>query len=194
MKTFLALFALAALNIAQGAQNAYNDPYAPSYPPTKLVHCYRKQDGTDFFMTSDETEAKSIGMGLGTQKYGLIYLGAQFRVGEVQFDVNWTPLYRYVNNGVHFYTIDPNEIGATNAAGSVGKYGYSYEGIVGYISKVALPKTAALHRFYFPNKSQSHQYVLKNNPDYRMNRADPAIVYENITGYVIVKHAFDRNC
>ena len=165
-------------------------PPPPPPPPTKLVYSYRRPDATNFFMTSDVQEATSIGTGLGPQRHGFIFLGTQFRVAESALDANWIPLYRYYN-GNHFYTADPNEIGATQAVGSVGKYGYRYEGIVGYISKIPLPKTVALHRFYFPNNGNSHQYITEDNPDYWMNRSNGGIVYENITGYVFTNRAFD---
>lgn len=155
-------------------------------PSTKPVYSYRKPDGTNFFMTSDEQEATSIGMSIGPQMHGLIYLGSQFRVAASPVDDNWVPLYRYYN-GVHFYTADPGEIGATNP-GEVGKFNYKCEGILGYVSKIALPDMVPLHRFYLPNNANSHQYVLESNPDYWMNRANTAIAYENIAGYVF------KNC
>lgn len=164
--------------------------YCGEQSPTKLVHSYRLPDGRNFFMTSDENEAQTIGMGVGPQRHGLIYLGAQFRVAEYPLDSNWIPLYRYFN-GVHFYTTNPNEIGATHAIGAVGKHGYRYEGILGYVSKERLPKTAPLHRFYFPDSAHSHQYVLDDNPDYWMNLANPRVVYENVVGHVFRNHAFD---
>lgn len=148
----------------------------------KKVYSYRKPDGTNFFMTSDEQEAKSIGMSIGPQMHGFVFLGSQFSLGSAAFDNNWIPLYRYYN-GVHFYSADPNEIGVINP-GEVGKHNYKCEGILGYISKVALPNMVPLHRFYFPNSAHSHQYVLESNPDYWMNRANAGITYEGIIGYV----------
>lgn len=152
----------------------------PNYKP---VFSYRKKDGTNFFMTSNAEEAKSIGMQHGPQKNDLYYLGSQFAVADVAVDATWVPLYRYFN-GIHFYTTDPNEIGATDAVGKVGKYNYKFEGIVGYISKGPRCNMVPLHRFYFPKAANSHQYVLENNPDYWLNRGNPDVKYEDITGYV----------
>lgn len=87
---------------------------ASSNTTGKLVYTFRKQDGTDFFMTTDEQEAKSIGMNFGPQKDGYIYLGAPFRLEDSPKTKDWIPLYRYYN-GVHFYASDTSEIGVTKS-------------------------------------------------------------------------------
>ena len=153
--------------------------------PTEPVHSY-KQPGGSFFMTQNENE---LGIRLGRLSWNYIYVGSSFRMPPAQSKARldpqmWAPVYRYFNGKVHFYTTDPQEIGATHAEGAVGKHGYRYEGILGFVGRFEFPGSLALHRFYLPAQRHAHQYVMETDSDYYMNRADPAVHYEGIIGYV----------
>ena len=73
-------------------------------------------------------------------RYGYISEGTECLLYTKQVKGS-VPLYRYWKGDIsndHFYTTDPDEIGATTR-GKAGKYGYVCEGIVGY----CFPKTEA---------------------------------------------------
>lgn len=70
-------------------------------------------------------------------------------------------LHRYWNGRIadHFYTTSPGEIG-TIQPGTVGKYGYVYEGVVGYLFALPTIYTIPLHRFW-NGKVMDHMYSVK---------------------------------
>ena len=60
-----------------------------------------------------------------------------------------SPLYRYYNSGSndHFYTTNFAEIGTTTP-GSVGNFGYKYEGVAGYCYKTQTTGTVPFFRYW----------------------------------------------
>lgn len=72
-------------------------------------------------------------------------IGTGFYVFPSQ-DSNTVSLIRYSNGRDHLYTTDMNEIGVMTP-GMVGKHGYSFESIVGYV----YPKWAFIFIYYCIN-------------------------------------------
>merc|ERR1719499_724355 len=64
-----------------------------------------------------------------------------------QPQANKVPLYRYWNGVEHFYTTSSEEIG-TVTPGLKGKYGYTSEGIAGYVSTVQANGYVPLYRYW----------------------------------------------
>lgn len=61
------------------------------------------------------------------------------------------PIYRYYNssNSKHMYTTNWNELGA-------GRYGYAYEGIIGYAYNNHISGTIPIYRYYNPSSGNHH--------------------------------------
>jgi hypothetical protein len=111
-------------------------------------------------------------------KYDYFYAGnagntSDYKFQGIQFKLaannnglsDFIPIYSYSNPGVssmHFYTTNSNEIGATTV-GASGRYGYVYQGILGYISTNPLPNTKKLLRFYIASENNAHFYCLEGS-------------------------------
>jgi 6,7-dimethyl-8-ribityllumazine synthase len=69
------------------------------------------------------------------------------------------PVYRYWRAEVkdHFYTTNVSEMG-TVTPGSMGKFGYVCEGVLGYISPVSQPGTVPVYR-YWKESVSDHFYT-----------------------------------
>ena len=105
------------------------------------VALYRYWNGKDHFYTTNVNE-------IGTTTYalkghhGYTCEGVACYVSSVKVS-GYVPLYRYWNGKDHFYTTNAHEIG-TDVYGVKGKYGYTCEGIAGYVPSKGTP----LYRYW----------------------------------------------
>jgi len=100
------------------------------------------------------------------------------------------PIYRYwhAGNHDHFYSSNPQEIGATNV-GQTGNHGYTCEGILGYVSPHAFPGSVPIHR-YWKDQTHDHFYTC-NDHEIGATHAHGAVgnhgyKYEGALGYAYV--------
>jgi len=96
------------------------------------VHRYWHGANHDHFYTSNAAEIGTTTQGQ-TGNFGYVCEGVLGYVSPTPFHGS-IPVYRYWNEGFkdHFYTSNADEIGTTHE-GQVGKHGYKFEGILGYV-------------------------------------------------------------
>ena len=98
----------------------------------------------DHLYTADIFEIGTATPGQGGH-HGYISEGTECLIYSRQV-VGTVPLYRYwrprATSNDHFYTIDPNELGATTL------HGYISEGVVGYCFPSAVAGTIPLYRYW----------------------------------------------
>ena len=129
-----------------------NSKYSPTYSPL-----YRYYGHGDHFYTTNINEIGVCKSGqTGAHKYKSEGIAAIVHGGRVHGAV---PLFRYYKSQNHFYTTNPHEIGVT-FPGAVGRHGYKYEGIAGYVFPKHKYGTVPLHRYYKGGKNDDHFYTL----------------------------------
>ena len=95
-----------------------------------LVPLYRYYNNKEHFYTTSAGEIGTTTIG-ETGKHGYHFEGiAGYCFASPAEGVK--AFHRYYNGKDHFYTTNPEEIGTTTV-GSVGKFGYKYEGVACYL-------------------------------------------------------------
>jgi len=134
----------------------YNHPYV-----TAPLYRYYHEGNKDHFYTANASEINATVNGqVGNHGYKCEGSIGHVFTSQVTGSV---PLYRYWNSGSsdHFYTANPNEIGATQN-GQTGNFGYTCEGIVGYVFVDQEPLARPLHR-YWHEGNKDHFYTDNGN-------------------------------
>jgi len=120
-----------------------------NYAHPGLVAVYRYYHGGnhDHFYTANTGEIGATNPGQ-TGNHGYTCEGVLGYVSPHNFPGS-VAIHRYYKGDTHdhFYTCNPNEIGATHAQGAVGNHGYTYEGVLGY-AYVAQHNLTTVYRYY----------------------------------------------
>jgi hypothetical protein len=102
------------------------------HPGLVPLYRYYHEGSKDHFYTANAGEIGTTTPG-AVGNHGFKFEGVTGYISPTEF-YGSVPLYRYYNGGTkdHFYTNDAHEIGTTHP-GQVGKHGYAFEAIVGYV-------------------------------------------------------------
>jgi len=149
-----------------------------------VVHRYWHPGHHDHFYT---TKAEEIGTTTAGQTgiHGYTFESSSFTV-FTHHHHGLLPIYRYwqPTHHDHFYTANPNEIGAISQ-GQVGHHGYTCEGIIGYLSANEFPGSVPIYRYY---SDGTHDHFYTTNSA-EIGTTTPGAVgnhgykFENILGF-----------
>jgi hypothetical protein len=142
---FIAILSLCSVSMAQGM---------PFYQ-------YFSDKNGHHFYTTDTNDIGTITVGIvGRHGYKFERITGYIHNSQQHGTV---PFYQYFNptNSDHFYTIDVNEIG-TIATDIVGRHGYKFERIVGYIYDTQQHGTVPFYQYFNPTNSD-HFYTIDVN-------------------------------
>lgn len=130
----------------------------------------------DFFYTVDESQADLARTQFGYGNKRVVgYLERRKQSGTLPF----RRFYKDYPEYNHFYTTSPSEVG------DVERFGYTDEGIEGYIYEVPMPGTTALHRLnrWDPaTGNQVHHYTTQTSVVQMLQ--DAGWAYDTVAGYV----------
>jgi len=155
-----------------------------------IAHVYRYWHAglKDHFYTTNPAEIGTTTTGQ-TGTHGYVSEGEAFTV-FTHHHHGLVPVYRYylAASSDHFYTANPNEIGATHV-GQHGAHGYLCEGTLGYVSPHAFPGSVAIHRYY--SEAQKDHFYTCNDQEIGATHAIGSVghhgyKYEGVLGYAYV--------
>jgi len=124
-----------------------------------VVHRYFNGANNDHFYTTNAGEIGTTTPG-HVGNHGYSFESSSFTV-FTQHHHGLVPVYRYYHGGTHdhFYTANPNEIGAISP-GQAGNHGYSCEGTLGYVSPNEFPGSVPIYRY---NHEGTHDHFYTTN-------------------------------
>jgi hypothetical protein len=129
----------------------------PAQHHVKSVYRYWQPSTHDHLYTADPHEIGVHNHG-ETGKHGYQSEGVAFHI-FTHHHHGLVPVYRYWQGTTHdhLYTSNPNEIGTTQP-GQTGNHGYSYEGVLGYVSPSPFHGGVPIYRYWQPS-THDHLYT-----------------------------------